>query len=53
MISDTFADMMHNMRNCYQFENVNMYDHGMMVHEAFKKLKAQLDGGESIIELPP
>ncbi len=53
MISETYADMMWNMRRCYQFENVSMYDHGLMVHEAFNKLRAQLDGGDVIIELPP
>jgi DNA-directed RNA polymerase delta subunit len=49
----TFSDMMWNMRNCYQFENINMYDHGMMVHEAYKKLINQLEGGDVIVELPP
>jgi hypothetical protein len=53
MISETFADMMHNMRHCYQFENVNMYEHGSMVHESFKQLIAQLEGGEQTVDLPP
>ncbi len=53
MISKTYADMMWNMRNCYQFENVSMLDHGQMVHKAYNQLIAQLDGGEVVVELPP
>lgn len=53
MISENYTDLMQSMRNCYQFENVSMYDHGQMVHEAYNKLMAQLDGGESVVELPP
>ncbi len=53
MISKTYADMIWNMLNCYQFRDVNMYGHGMMVHKAYHKLIAQLDGGEIVVDLPP
>lgn len=53
MISKTYADMMWNMTNCDQFEGINMLDHGLMVHDSYKKLIAQLDGGEIVVDLPP
>jgi hypothetical protein len=41
------------MSNCYQFETMNMLDHGNAVHEAYQELINQLEGGEQIIDLPP
>lgn len=53
MISKTLEELTERMRNCYQFKNVSMLDHGEMVHEAYNKLIAQLNGGEVVVELPP
>lgn len=40
------------MKNCYQFENVNMYEHGVMVHEAYKTLIDLLESGMILEGLP-
>ncbi len=40
------------MKNCYQFENVNMYQHGVMVHEAYLNLINLLDSGLILEGLP-
>lgn len=33
------------MQNCYQFENVNMYEHGMMVNKEYFNILASLETG--------
>lgn len=33
------------MKNCYQFENVNMYDHGMMVAKEYSNIITSLELG--------
>ncbi|HET8686104.1 MAG TPA: hypothetical protein VFM18_05495, partial [Methanosarcina sp.] len=35
------------MKSCFQFESMNMIDHGMMVNQEFKKLIESLDKKES------
>lgn len=52
-LAKTEEELLIGMRNCYQFEGMNMLQHGEAVREAFQALINQLEGGESIIELPP
>lgn len=33
------------MKACYQFENINMYDHGLMVADEYEKLILSLESG--------
>lgn len=53
MYAKTESELLVGMANCYQFESMNMIQHGESVFEAYKSLIGQLDGGEQIIELPP
>ncbi len=41
------------MSNCYQFKDINMIDHGIMVHDSYIELINQFNGGKIICELPP
>ena len=40
------------MKSCYQFENINMYEHGVMVHEAYLQLIDLLESGMILEGLP-
>lgn len=40
------------MKSCYQFENVNMYEHGIMVHDAYLQLISLLESGMILEGLP-
>lgn len=53
LLSNTETELIEQMSKCYQFENMNMLQHGEAVHEAYLQLIVQLEGGEVIIELPP
>lgn len=48
----TNKDLLHAMKNCYQFENIDMYQHGVMVHEAYKSLINLLESGMILEGLP-
>lgn len=52
-LAKTYKELIDNMTSCYQFESMNMLEHGQAVHDAFNKLIDQLEGGETLIELPP
>ena len=52
-LSNTESELIEQMSKCYQFENVNMLEHGQAVHTAYLQLIEQLEGGEIIIDLPP
>lgn len=54
----TFDKVLKDMKNCYQFENVNMYQHGLMVNNEYLMLLLSLEKGvvpegvpESLIEV--
>jgi hypothetical protein len=40
------------MESCYQFEDMNMIEHGESVHNNYTQLLNQLEGGKEIINLP-
>lgn len=46
-------ELIERMESCYQFESMNMLQHGESVHDAYLKLINQLEGGDQFIELPP
>jgi hypothetical protein len=51
--ANTHEELIERMTSCFQFENMNMLQHGEAVHEAFNRLIVQLNGGDQILELPP
>jgi hypothetical protein len=52
-LAKTESELRVAMSNCYQFETMNMLEHGEAVHMAYESLINQLEGGEVIIDLPP
>jgi hypothetical protein len=47
------AELEEKMSNCYQFQGINMLDHGKMVNEEYHNLIEQLKGGQEHYDLPP
>lgn len=48
----TYATLNQAMQTCFQFENVNMFQHGYMVHEAYLQLIDLLESGMILEGLP-
>lgn len=51
--ANTHEELIERMTSCFQFEDMNMLQHGESVHDAYLKLIDQLEGKTQFIELPP
>lgn len=51
-IKHTYATLVEAMRSCFQFENVDMLQHGYMVHDAYLQLIDLLSTGMILEGLP-
>lgn len=40
------------MKSCYQFQNIDMLEHGKMVHHYYLKILNQLESGQGELRLP-
>lgn len=52
MLANTYEELESEMRNCFQFQNMNMLEHGLAVKQSYDQLISQFNGGGQIIDLP-